>query len=89
MLVACARRCASLIAVGNVILWATGREVRGQELSALGAIVPPRLFGALAVGLWRTRLLAVAAHAGRCSAITAIFAVVALLVASNLRGGRC
>jgi len=83
VLVACAVLCA-LIAAGNVVVWASGREVQGQEIGALGAIVPAALFGALAVGLYRTRLLAVAAMQVLL-AITAIFASGALLVASDLR----
>ncbi len=83
VLVACAALCA-LIALGNIVLWASGREVRGQELNALGALVPAALFAAIAVGLWRTRLLAVASMQVLL-AITAIFASGALLVASDLR----
>ena len=71
------------IAVGNLVLWAAGWEVRGQDLNAAAAIVPALLFGWLAYGLWRTRLLAVAAMQ-LVLAVTAIFASGALLVSSNI-----
>lgn len=74
----------ALIAAGNVLVWATGGEVRGQELTPLAALIPAVLFAALAVGLWRVRLLAVAAMQVLL-AITAIFASGALLASSNLQ----
>lgn len=74
----------AVIAVANVGLWAGGWELRGTEVSAAGAIVPAGLFAFLAVGLWRARLLAVAAMQ-TLLAITAIFASGALLVASDVR----
>jgi hypothetical protein len=72
-----------LIAVGNLLLWATGWHVRGQTVSAAGAVAPALVFTWLAVGLWRTRLLAIAAMQV-VLALTALFATGALLVASNL-----
>ncbi len=83
MVTACAVLCA-VVAVGNVILWATGWEVRGTEVSTVGALIPAALFAILAVGLWRTRLLAVAAMQ-TLLAITAIFASGALLVSSDVQ----
>jgi hypothetical protein len=71
------------IAAGNLVLWAAGWEVRGQDLNAAAAIVPALLFGWLAYGLWRTRLLAVATMQ-LVLAVTALFATGGLLVASNL-----
>lgn len=82
IVIVCAVLCV-LIALGNVLLWATGREVQGQELNALGALIPAALFLSVAVGLWRTRLLAVAAMQ-TLLAVTALFASFALLVASDL-----
>src|SRR5438105_1227381 len=83
MVTACAVLCA-VIAAGNVLLWATGWEVRGTEVSTLGAVLPAALFAVMAVGLWRTRLLAVAAMQ-TLLAITAIFASGALLVSSDIQ----
>jgi hypothetical protein len=71
------------IAAGNLVLWAAGWEVRGQDLNAAAAIVPALLFGWLAYGLWRTRLLAVAAMQVML-AVTALFASGALLVSSDI-----
>jgi len=71
------------IAAGNLVLWAAGWEVSGQDLNAAAAIVPALLFGWIAYGLWRTRLLAVAAMQVML-AVTALFASGALLVSSNL-----
>ena len=82
VITACAVLC-GLIAVANVVLWATGWDVRGGEVSAVGALIPAALFAVLAVGLWRTRLLAVAGMQ-TLLAITAIFASGALLVSSNV-----
>ena len=83
MITICSVLCA-VIAVGNVVLWATGWEVRGTEVSTPGALIPAILFAILTVGLWRTRLLAVAAMQ-TLLAITAIFASGALLVSSDLQ----
>ncbi len=71
------------VAVGNIVLWAVGWEVRGQELNAAAAIAPAVLFGWLAYGLWRGRLLAIAGMQALL-ALTALFATGALLVSSNL-----
>ncbi len=79
---ACAVLCA-VVAVANVVLWLADWDVRGTEVSATGALIPAMLFAILAVGLWRTRLLAVAGMQ-TLLAITAIFASGALLVSSNL-----
>lgn len=73
-----------LIAAGNLVLWAAGWEVRGQQLNAAAAIVPAVLFAWLAYGLWRTTLLAIAAMQV-VLAVTTIFATGALLVSSDLR----
>jgi hypothetical protein len=74
---------AALVAIANIVLWAAGWEVRGQDLNAAGAIVPAGLFTVLAVGLWRVRLLAVAGMQTLLG-LTALFATGALLVSSNL-----
>ena len=71
------------IGAANLVLWATGWEVRGQDVNAAAAIVPAVLFGWLAYGLWRTRLVAVAAMQ-LVLAATALFASGALLVASDV-----
>lgn len=80
---ACAVLCA-VIAVANVVLWLADSDVRGQQVSTAGALIPAALFAVLAVGLWRTRLLAVAGMQ-TLLAITAIFASGALLVSSDLQ----
>jgi hypothetical protein len=72
-----------VIAAGNLVLWAAGWEVRGQDLNAAAAIVPALLFAWLAYGLWRARLLAIAAMQ-LVLAVTALFATGALLVSANL-----
>lgn len=79
---ACAVLC-GVVAVANVVLWLADWDVRGREVSTAGALIPAILFAVLAVGLWRTRLLAVAGMQ-TLLAITAIFASGALLVSSNL-----
>ena len=83
ILTGCAILCA-VVAVANVVLWATGWDVRGTEVSTAGALIPAALFAILAVGLWRTRLLAVAGMQ-TLLAITAIFASGALLVSSDVQ----
>ena len=82
VLLVCVALCIA-IALANVVLWAAGWEVRGQDVGAAAAIVPALLFSWLAYGLWRTRLLAIAAMQ-LVLAVTALFATGALLVASNL-----
>jgi hypothetical protein len=72
-----------LVAVANLVLWASGWEVRGQELNGAAAIAPALLFAILAVGLWRGRLLAIAGMQV-VLALTALSATGALLVASDL-----
>jgi hypothetical protein len=72
-----------VIGTGNLVLWAAGWEVRGQDLDAAAAIAPALLFEWLAYGLWRTRLLAVAAMQV-VLAVTALFASGALLVSSDI-----
>jgi hypothetical protein len=71
------------IAAGNLVLWAAGWEVQGQDVGAAAAIAPAVLFSWLAYGLWRVRLLAIAAMQ-LVLAVTALFATGALLVSSNL-----
>jgi hypothetical protein len=82
IVVVCTVLCA-LIAIGNVVLWATGWQVRGREYNAAAAIVPAVLFAWLAYGLWQTRLLAIAAMQV-VLAVTTIFASGALLVSSDV-----
>jgi hypothetical protein len=72
------------ITVGNLVLWAAGWKVRGQDYNAAAAIVPALLFAWLGYGLWRTRLLAIAAMQVAL-AVTALFASGALLVSSDFR----
>ena len=83
IITACAVLCA-VVAIANVVLWGTGWDVRGTEVSTAGALIPAALFAVLAVGLWRVRLLAVAGMQ-TLLAITAIFASGALLVSSDLQ----
>ena len=82
IVVTCAVLC-GLIAVGNLVLWAAGWKVRGQELNAAGAFAPALLFAIVGVGLWRTRLLAIAAMQVLLG-LTALFATGALLVAADV-----
>jgi hypothetical protein len=82
VLLACVLLCVA-IAAGNLVLWAAGWEVRGQDVGAAAAITPAVLFSWLAYGLWRARLLAITAMQ-LFLAVTAIFASGGLLVSSNL-----
>lgn len=79
----CVALCAAA-AIANIVLWVVGWEVDGQDVGALGALIPFVLLAALAVGLWRTRLLAVAGMQVLLG-LTALFASGALLVSSNVQ----
>lgn len=76
---------AVLVAVANVVLYAAGYDVPGQKnATAAGAIGVAGLLLFAAIGMWRLKYWAVLGF--QCLlAITAVFAGLALLVASNLQ----
>jgi hypothetical protein len=77
----CAAVCL-LAAAANILLWAAGWEVSGQDVPAAGAIAPALVLGALAYGLWQVKYLAVAGMQVFLG-LTALGASASLLVASN------
>ena len=77
---------AVLVAIANLVLYAAGYDVPGQkDATAAGAVGVAGLLLFAAVGMWRLKYWAVLGF--QCLlAITAVFAALALLVASNLQG---
>jgi hypothetical protein len=79
----CAAVCL-LAAAGNIVLWAAGWEVSGQDVPAAGAFAPAAVLGVLAWGLWQVKYLAVAGMQVFLG-LTALGASASLLVASNVQ----
>lgn len=74
---------AVFIGVSNVVLWAIGWEVRGQDPGAFGAFLFAGIMLAAAVGMWKHRswaLLGFQALVG----LVMLSAAAGLVVASNL-----
>lgn len=74
---------ALVIGISNVVLWAVGWEVRGQDPGAFGAFLFAGIMVAAAAGMWRHRpwaLLGFQALVG----LVMLSAAAGLVVASNL-----
>ena len=71
------------LAIANVVLWAAGVEVRGQNTSAFGVIVFAGLMLIAAYGLWHARYWAVLGFEALL-ALTILIAALSLTVASNV-----
>jgi len=76
---------AALLALGNLIAYVAGLKIDGERPALTGIVVYEALLVVAAAGMWRVRYWAVLGF--QCLlAITAVFAALALLVASNLQG---
>jgi hypothetical protein len=74
---------AALLAVGNLVAWAAGLDVRGKQPGAFGVVLFAVLMVLAAVGMWQRRYWAVLGFEALL-AITLVVAVLSLLVASNV-----
>lgn len=76
---------AALIGIANLVLWAAGYEVRGQDQSAAGVIVFAALMLVGAVAMWRLRYWAVLGFEALLG-ITIVTALLSLLLVANVQG---
>jgi hypothetical protein len=76
---------AGVIGVANLVLWAAGYEVRGEEQSAAGVLVFSALMLVAAVGMWQLRYWAVLGFEALLG-ITVVTALLSLLLVANLQG---
>jgi hypothetical protein len=76
---------AGLIGIANVLLWAAGYEVRGQDQSAAGVIVFSALMLVGAVAMWQLRYWAVLGFEALLG-ITIVTALLSLLLVANVQG---
>jgi hypothetical protein len=76
---------AAAIGVANLVLWAAGYEVRGNDQSAAGVIVFSALMLAAAVAMWQLRYWAVLGFQAVLG-ITIVTAGLSLLLVGNLQG---
>ena len=75
---------AALLAISNVVLWAVGWEVRGEEdQGPAGVFFFAGLLALIAVGMWRRSYVAVLGFQALL-ALTVIFTFLSLMVASNV-----
>jgi hypothetical protein len=75
---------AALLAISNVVLWAVGWEVRGEEdQGPAGVFFFAGLLTLIAVGMWRRSYVAVLGFQALL-ALTVIFTFLSLMVASNV-----
>jgi hypothetical protein len=75
---------AALLAISNVVLWAAGWEVRGEEdQGPAGVFFFAGLLALIAVGMWRRSYIAVLGFQALL-ALTVIFTFLSLMVASNV-----
>ena len=74
---------ALVLAVLNLVLFAAGWEVRGQEPSATGVLIFAGLMLAAAVGMWRCRYWAVLGFEALLG-IALLWSSLSLLVAANV-----
>ena len=75
---------AALLAISNVVLWAVGWEVRGEEdQGPAGVFFFAGLLALIAVGMWRRSYIAVLGFQALL-ALTVIFTFLSLMVASNV-----
>jgi hypothetical protein len=76
---------AGLIGLANVVLWAVGYEVRGNDQSAAGVLVFSALMLVAAVGMWQLRYWAVLGFQALLG-ITIVTALLSLLLVANVQG---
>jgi hypothetical protein len=76
---------AALIGLANLLLWAAGYEVRGEDQSAAGVIVFSALMLVAAVAMWQLRYWAVLGFQALLG-ITIVTALLSLLLVANLQG---
>jgi hypothetical protein len=74
---------ALLLGLSNVVLWAVGWEVQGQDPGAFGAFLFAVIMGCAAVGMWQGRSWAVLGFMALL-ALVIISAAAGLVVSSNL-----
>lgn len=74
---------AALIGGGNLALYATGYEIRGEEPSIGGVLALSAIMLVAAVAMWRCRYWAVLGFQA-LMAVTCVFAGLSLMVASNV-----
>jgi uncharacterized protein (DUF983 family) len=76
---------AAVIGVANLVLWAAGYEVRGNDQSAAGVIVFSALMLVAAVAMWQLRYWAVLGFQALLG-ITIVTALLSLLLVGNVQG---
>ena len=76
---------AAVIGVANLVLWAAGYEVRGNDQSPAGVIVFSALMLVGAVAIWQLRYWAVIGFEALLG-ITIVTALLSLLLSANLEG---
>jgi hypothetical protein len=76
---------AALIGVANLLLWAAGYEVRGNDQSAAGVLVFSALMLVASVAMWQLRYWAVLGFQALLG-ITIVTALLSLLLVANLQG---
>jgi hypothetical protein len=76
---------AALIGLANLLLWAAGYEVRGEDQSAAGVLVFSALMLVAAVAMWQLRYWAVLGFQALLG-ITIVTALLSLLLVGNLQG---
>ncbi|CAB4913191.1 unannotated protein [freshwater metagenome] len=74
---------AAVLAVTNILLWALGVEVKGEEPSAGGVLLFALILMIAAWGIWTHRYWAVLGFQALL-AVTIVVAALSLMVASNL-----
>jgi hypothetical protein len=76
---------AGVIGLANLVLWAVGYEVRGQDQSAAGVLVFSALMLVGAVSIWQLRYWAVIGFEALLG-ITIVTAGLSLLLVANVQG---
>jgi hypothetical protein len=76
---------AGLIGLANVVLWAVGYEVRGNDQSTAGVLIFSALMLVAAVGMWQLRYWAVLGFQALLG-ITIVTALLSLLLVANVQG---
>jgi hypothetical protein len=76
---------AAVIGIANLVLWAVGYEVRGNDQSTAGVLVFSALMLVGAVAMWQLRYWAVIGFQALLG-ITIVTALLSLLLTANLQG---
>jgi hypothetical protein len=76
---------AGVIGVANLVLWAVGYQVRGNDQSTAGVLVFSALMLVAAVAMWQLRYWAVIGFQALLG-ITIVTALLSLLLTANLQG---